>query len=240
MRSLAAILLSLAFAGCVTGDGGEDFSFDQSTPMPNGGKGDGPTACGDQTCDASLCGYDCSVAGQQAKESCASTDGRAASFVAASIGGSESGSFDSRANPYVPKLALDNVLVYGCEMWDFSGGSYDGFEVQYEELIHSSFAVNPDDPTRTLKHFGMYMKPFAGPGSYRAEAEYRSSSEATQYEHADACSVDVTVDSGGTVSGSFSCAIPASAGGSVSVQGTFGCAKNAMNPIFSAWAAAPH
>jgi hypothetical protein len=237
---MAAILMSLAFAGCISGDSEEDFSFDQSTPKQNGGKADGPVTCGDQSCDASLCGYDCSVPGQQAKESCATTDGRSATFVAASIGGSESTSFDSRTNPYQPVFSLDKVLVYGCNLWDFSGGAYDGFELQYEELVHSSFTVNTNDPTRTQRHFGLYMKPFAGPGSYRAQAQYRPTSDAKWYSAPDACSVDVSVDAAGTVSGSFNCAgMGSDSGGTVSAQGSFSCGKNALSPIFSAWAAAP-
>ncbi len=220
--------MCLAVTGCVA-DEAEEFEFGQSTPEPMSGKSDEPTACGEASCPPSLCGYDASVAGEQAVRSCATEDGRPTSFITANVSGG--GSFDSRTNPYQPVFSLDNVLVYGCELWDYSDGAYDGLEVEYKELIHASFTVNANDPTRTLKSFGFYIDHFAGPGSYRASAHYQATSEATRAYDRDACSVDVTVDAAGTVGGTFSC--------SIGVSGSFGCAKNAMNPIFSKWAAAP-
>ncbi len=235
----AAIVMSLALAGCVADEPEEAFGFEQSTPQPMSGKSDEPTSCGTDSCLPDLCGYDCSVAGQQATRDCADRDGRPETYVTASISGATSNAFDSRANPYVPHLALDNVLVYGCDFWDYSNGLYDGIEIEYEELIHSSFQVNPDDPTRTKQHFGIYISHFTGPGSYRAEGFYRASNDATHFGSTDACSADVTVDATGTVAGRFNCAMPSKSGSSISVTGTWSCAKNAMDPIFSTWAAAP-
>lgn len=237
MRISAAIAMCLAFTGCVSDGAEEEFEFGQSLPVQSG-KSDEPRACGTESCAPDLCGYDCSVAGEQATKECADTDGRASTFVAGSISGGSS--FDSRSNPYAPVFSLDNVLVYGCELWDYSDGAYDGLQVQFEELIHSAFVVDPNDPRRVGKDFGLYIDHFVGPGSYRASAHYSSSSDATMYRQQDSCTTDVAVDSAGTVSGSYSCSITAQAGGSVSVQGTFSCAKNAMRPIFSRWAAAPH
>jgi hypothetical protein len=236
MKLTAAIAMSLAIAGCVSEEAAEEFEFGQSTPVQSG-KSDEPRACGTESCLPELCGYDCSVAGEQATKDCAETDGRANTFVTGSAGGT---SFDSRSNPYAPVFSLDNVLIYGCEMWDYSDGAYDGFRVQFEELIHSSFTVNPNDPRKVGKDFGLYIDHFVGPGSYTADAHYSASTESTRFGQNDACSVDVAVDSAGTVSGGYSCSISSTAGGSVSVQGTFSCAKNSMRPIFSRWAAAPH
>lgn len=236
MKTRAAIAFCLLVTGCVSDQPEEAFEFGQSIPT-NMGKSDGPQACGDQSCEPELCGYDCSTQGEQATRACAETDGRPDTFVAATAGGS---AFDSRNNPYAPVFSLDKVLVYGCELWDFSSGTYDGLEIQYEELIHSSFIVNPNDPTRTARHFDMYIGHFVGPGSYTADAMYQASTDSTRYGQKDACSVDVAVDAKGTVSGTYSCTIEANGGGgSVAVSGSFGCAKNAMNPIFSRWAAAP-
>jgi hypothetical protein len=237
MKLAAALAMSLAIAGCVSEAAEEEFEFGQSIPTQSG-KSDEPRACGTESCVVDLCGYDCSVTGEQAKKECADTDGRASTFVAGSVSGG--GSFDSRSNPYAPVFSLDNVLVYGCELWDYSDGAYDGLQVQFEELIHSSFVVDPNDPRRTGKEFSFYIDHFAGPGSYRAGAHYSASSDTTRFGQNDACSTDVAVDSAGTVSGSYSCTISSPAGGSVSVSGTFGCAKNSMRPIFSRWAAAPH
>lgn len=238
MRITAAIAMSLAISGCVSDAAEEEFEFGQSIPVQSG-KSDEPRACGTDSCIVDLCGYDCSVAGEQAKKECADTDGRPTTFVAATVSGSASGSFDSRTNPYAPVFSLDNVLVYGCNLWDYSDGAYDGLQVQFEELIHSAFVVDPNDPRRVGKDFGLYIDHFVGPGSYRASAHYSASTEATRFGQNDACSADVAVDSAGTVSGSYTCSISSEAGGSVSVKGTFGCAKNAMRPIFSTWAAAP-
>jgi len=241
MRISAAIAMSLLAAACVADEAAdEEFGFEQSVPEPMSGKSDEPRACGEESCLPELCGYDLSKQGVQATESCAAEDGRASTFVSATIGGSETGSFDSRTNPYVPRLQLDNVLVYGCELWDFSGDAYDGLEIEYQELIHSSFTVNANDPTRTKKDFKLYIKGVEGPGSYRAQAMYRAANDAALYAGNDACSVDVTVDDSGTVSGAYECTIPARmSSASVGVTGTFACGKNAMNPIFSVWAAAP-
>jgi hypothetical protein len=236
MKIRAAIAFSLLITGCVSDQPEEEFEFGQSIPT-NMGKSDGPQSCGAGSCLPELCGYNASVAGEQATKECATTDGRPDTFVTGSTGGS---TFDSRTNPYAPVFSLDKVLVYGCDLWDFSSGAYDGLEIQYEELIHSSFVVNTNDPTRTARHFDMYIGHFAGPGSYKADAMYQASSDSTRYGQNEACTVDVSVDANATVSGTYSCTIAAaSGGGSVSVSGSFGCAKNAMDPIFSRWATAP-
>lgn len=235
MKTSAAIAMCLVITGCVAGDGEEAFEFGQSRPTSEG-KSDEPRACGEDSCAPVLCGYDCTTQGEQCERSCAAADGRASSFVAATVGGS---SFDSRTNPYQPVFSLDNVLVYGCELWDYSNGEYDGLQIQYEELIHSSFTVNANDPTRTKHDFALYAAPFTGPGSYRAQAQYRASHESTQYAQNDACSLDVAADETGGIKGSFDCTIKSQSAGSISVRGTFACAANAMSPIFSQWAAAP-
>jgi hypothetical protein len=236
MKIAAAIAMSLAAFGCATDSSDEPFDFDQARPMQDG-KGDA-VGCGAGSCEPYLCDFDCTTAGQQCSKTCAAEDGRPNAFVAASVGGS---SFDSRNNPYVPRLALDNVLVYGCNLWDFSSQAYDGLEISYKELIHSSFTVNKDDPTRTKANFGLYTKGFTGPGSYRAEAHYEASSDAQRYAAEDACSLDVADDGAGGIKGSFDCTISADGSGSVSVKGTFACPQAAVDePVFSAWAAAPH
>lgn len=236
MRSIAAIALCLGMTACVADSAEEDFQFGQSKPVADG-KAD--SQCGAESCDGLLCGFDCTTRGSQCTESCASADGRAASFVAASFSGGASGSFDSRSNPYVPLLTLDNVLVYGCELWDFSNQTQDGLEIKFEELIHASFTVNPNDPTKTGRDFSLYAGNFTGPGSYRALARFRSSSDATYFASNDGCSLDVAGDAMHGITGSFDCTLPAQAGGSVAVKGTFACAENAMRPLFSKWAAAP-
>jgi hypothetical protein len=236
MKLTAALAMSLAIAGCVSDAAEDEFEFGQGLPMQSG-KSDEPQACGTDSCEPSLCGYDCSVAGEQATKSCAATDGGASTFVAGAVNGT---TFDSRTNPYAPVFSLDKVLVYGCDLWDYTSGDYDGLEVRFEELIHSSFVVNPNDPTRFGRDFGLYIDHFVGPGSYTASAHYQPSDAGTRYYSKDACSIDVSVDASGTVSGSYNCVIASQASsGNVGVKGTFGCSKSSMDPIFSKWAAAP-
>lgn len=235
MKLLCLGFLFAAAAGCASDTPDDDFSplDEQSKPNPDG-KSDDARACGTQSCVPRLCGYDCGTAGSQCAESCAADDARAQAFVTATVGGSESASFDSRTTPFDPVFALDNVLVYGCELWDFSDQSKDGLEIEFEELVHSSFVVDPNDPTRYDHKLDVYISPFTGPGSYRAEAAYTARHDAPRYYAKDGCTVDVSTDAARGVHGTFRCDLARrDVAGSVSVTGEFGCPVNAMNPIFS-------
>lgn len=186
-----APLLALGLVGCASTPDDPDQHGGIPTPSPNGGKGDGERQCGAQSCDASLCAFDCSHAGAGCTEAC-TTEGRPSAFVTATITGAESASVDSRRTPYVPRLALDNVLIYGCDLWNFSGGKQ-GLEIELTELIHSSFAVNPQDPTRNGNRLDIYMSPFTSAGDYSAEGSYQRTSEAAaagrSYTSSAGCSV---------------------------------------------------
>src|ERR1051326_6788623 len=120
MRSLLAIIL---ISACATAP---DESGPGGIPLPqaNGGKGDGAVACGADSCDASLCAWNCATAGAACTPACTS-ELRKEAFVAASVNGA---TVDSRNTPYVPKLALDNLLIYGCDFWNFSSGGQ-GLEI---------------------------------------------------------------------------------------------------------------
>jgi hypothetical protein len=222
-------------AGCASDPEADGFSplDEQSKPNPDG-KSDEVRACGAQSCVPRLCGYDCATAGSQCTEACGAEDARAQAFVTATVSGAESTTFDSRATPFDPVFALDNVLVYGCELWDFSDGSKDGLEIQFEELVHSSFVVDPNDPTRYDRKLDVYVAPFTGPGSYRGEALYTSRHDAPRYYAKDGCAVDVSTDAAHGARGTFRCDLARrDGGGAVTVTGEFGCPVNAMNPIFS-------
>jgi hypothetical protein len=129
-------------------------------PPTNGGKTDGtPIQCGASQCDAALCGWDCSTAGQACAKTC-TTDGRANAFVTATASGAESTTIDSRATPYMPVWSLDNVLIYGCELWAFQDGKQ-GLEIELTELIHDPFVVDPNDPARYQRKLDIYADAFA-------------------------------------------------------------------------------
>lgn len=132
---------------------------------------------------------------------------------------------DSRDTPYSPVWDLDNVLIYGCDHWDFSSQTKDGLEIEIEQLRHSSFVVNPNDPTRHDRKLVVYVAPFTGPGSYRAEGLYAANERSTRFFARDACDVDVAASDDGGIHGTFSCRIPAGDGaaGAIDLAGEFGC-----------------
>jgi len=237
-RALSTLACLTLFSACA--GSGDDFSplDDQSQPDPDG-KSDEIRECGDQACTPGLCGYDCTTTGSQCTRTCAAEDGRSLAYVAANVTGAESTAFDSRSNPYDPVFALDDVLVYGCQLWDFSDQAKDGIEIQFEELVHSSFIVDANDPTRYDRRLTVYVAPFTGPGSYHGEALYTARHDAPRYYAKTGCAVDVEPDQAGGVRGTFSCDLPAQVEGSgaVAVHGEFGCPVNAMSPIFSRWIA---
>jgi hypothetical protein len=234
-KSLPWLLGLLAVVACAS-DGEDDFSPLDERPAPpsDDSKSDEPRACGTESCAPRLCGYDCTVAGSQCERGCAAADGRAATYVQTTFSGAHSSTLDTRQTPFEPVFSLDNVLIYGCNLWDFSNQQYDGLEIEVEELVHSSFVVNPSDPTRHDRRFVTYIKGFTGPGSYRGEALFLARHDAQRFSGADVCSIDVAASATGGIEGTFDCTIPAKDGSSASVgvRGEFACAANAMLPIF--------
>jgi hypothetical protein len=156
------------------------------------------------------------------------------------VTGSATTSVDSRTTPYTPKLSLNNVLIYGCELWHFtrSDGSdphHQGLEIELTELVHAPFAVNPNDPEVYQRKLDVYADHMQGAGSYQAEGSFEAQSGGARYITKDGCSVDVQPDRGG-LSGTFSCALAAADGSSVSMAGQFSCPGNSLNdPLFVAW-----
>jgi len=225
-------LLSLVLFGACATEPTDDFSPLDEHAVPNpDGKSDDARACGTEACMPRLCGYDCSTRGEQCTETCADVEGRANAFVKATIG---SVTVDSRDTPYVPVWDLDNVLVYGCELWDFSNQEKDGLQIQLTQLRHSSFTVNPNDPRRHDHDLFVYVAPFTGPGSYRGEGMYHANQTAPTYYAKDACSVDVDATNG-AIHGTFDCRISSQTSGAIDMRGEFGCPVDAMSPVFSRW-----
>jgi hypothetical protein len=240
MKLVLAAALVLSVSGCVAEQAGDDFEFGQGRPMKSG-KSDA-AACGSagDVCEPALCDFDCSNAGQQCMPACANEGDAASTGVRGEVSGYTL--FDSSRNPYLPVVSTDNVLVYGCNLWDYTDETYDGLEVTYTELIHAPLVVDASDPRRTQHDFGLYIDDFRGPGSYRAAGHYAASHDTTKFEAKDACSLDVGSDGAGGIFGEFRCEIVAenNAAPPVTVNGSFSCPRGALNlPIFSRWAEAP-
>lgn len=234
MTKLCCLSLVL-FTACTSSSDSDDFSpFDQQAHPNPDGKSDDARACGDDACAPRECGYDCTTAGEQCTQACAAAPGRADAFVAATVEGS---TIDSRNTPFDEVFSLDNVLVYGCELWDFSNQAKDGLEIQLQELRHSSFTVNPNDPTTFDRKLDVYVAPFTGPGSYSGDGLFQANQDAPRYFGSDACSVDVTATETGGLHGTFECRLASngSSGGAIEMRGEFGCPVDAMSPIFSRW-----
>ena len=162
----------------------------------------------------------------------------ARTFVQATITGAESGAVDSRLTPYVPVVSLDNVLIYGCDTWKFSTDNV-GLEIELTELVHSSFVVDPSDPTRAGNRLEVFIpRHYTGAGDYTAEASYSPSSVAAAagrfYSTRDACAVHVASDGG--ITGTFDCTLASQAGASVAITGTFACpGTDRDSPNFARW-----
>jgi hypothetical protein len=223
----------LVLSSCASGPDADFSPIDQESKPDPDGKSDEVRACGEDACAPRLCGYDCTTEGEQCKEACAAVDERAAAFVTATFSGAHSSTFDSRLTPFDPVFSLDNVLIYGCELWDFSDQVKDGLEIEVTELVHSSFVVDPNDPTRRDRKLFVYVDTFTGPGSYRGVGFFSAHHDAPRYYSKDACAVDVTTDEAGGLHGTFDCQIAEQDGAnSITMNGEFGCPKNAMSPVF--------
>lgn len=195
-------------------------------------KADQAFECGQGVCSNVLCGYDCSVSGQQCERSCAEADTRQDNFVKLQVSGAESISVDSTTLAYEPTISLNNVVFYGCYLWDFSNQEYDGLEIQYRDIRKGAFLIG--DPYDYGLEANIYIKPFEGPGSYIAEGFVSMNSarrkEKDYYYQKQSCGVSVDVDAQGAVSGEIFCEQVAHKGDSrkIKVTGSFGCGKNAL------------
>jgi len=196
-------------------------------------KADESYPCGQDVCSNLLCGYDCSVSGQQCQRSCADADARQETFVKLEISGSDRASIDSTALPYEPTVSLSNVVFYGCQLWDFSNQQYDGLEIQYRDIRKGAFLVG--DPYNYGVEANIYIKPFEGPGSYIAEGFISINSERRQqkdyYYQKQSCGVSVDVDAAGALSGEIFCEQIAHKSDSrkIKITGSFGCGKNSLS-----------
>lgn len=159
-------------------------------------------------------------------------------FVAATVSGSEHATLDTRLTPYVPTWRLDDVLIYGCENWNFSNGRQ-GLELELTELVHSSFTADGSDSTRSRSRLDVYVAPpYSGSGDYRAEGSFTPTSDAAAagraYYAAQGCTVHVT--KGTELTGTFACMLPNAAGATITIAGSFNCpATGEAVPNFIAW-----
>ncbi len=199
------------------------------------GKADFPAPCGQETCEYDMCGYDCTTAGSQCVRSCADVDAREESYVLFNASGAENVRLDSRDLAYVPRFSLDRVLLYGCDVFDYSNGESDDLEIKYKKIYKGAFAVG--QPQNIGEDAYVYIRDFQGPGSYMASARYSPNSQASdsdRYWGKDVCGVEVDALSNGGIRGEFVCdAVPSKGGGaSVRLVGEFECGVNAMDLQF--------
>lgn len=213
---------------------------DQLGEAQTDSKSDAPSQCGTDSCSADLCGYDCSTSGQQCDRACDSADRDADTYVLFNVSGARDARLDSRDLEYKPKLALNNVLIYGCELWDFSSGEYDGLEISYKKVYNASFQLG--GPKNIGENAKIYIKPFEGPGSYQATGFYAASSaergERNYFWGKETCGVELEIIDGGAVRGEFVCgSVPNRQDGNsstVRMVGEFECGIGSMNPEFIA------
>lgn len=197
---------------------------------------------------AQLPGFDCTTPGQLCTKGCYAKDTRAQAFAAFTIGGLV---VDSRSVPYSPQLSLDNVQVYGCNVWNFqrlldrdnirNPANFEeayrqGFEIRFKKSIAGAFL--PNAPSDFEHEISVYADNFRGPGKYPADLRYVASDEARAageiFAKASACTLDVVADGAGGLKGTLGCdPVAAKSGATVTVTGAFACGGDAMSPIFS-------
>lgn len=237
-RPLVGSLFLVFLAACSaddpdrTGEPVDDYGDLLDEAKDEGAKTDQIVTCGEEACEASLCGYDCSDPGQLCERSCADADSRADAFVEFTASGGHAVTRDSRDVPYEPVLRLDDVLFYGCELWDFAGSSKQGLELRFAEIFQGAFT--PSDPRDHGYELNVYAAPFTGPGTYTAEGFLSRSDDARDardyWYGEDACQMQVEA-SGDGLSGTFRCAaIPHRSGAaSVALSGSFACGANSLD-----------
>jgi len=255
MRAHAlALLLSLAiFAGCAEDATGPDDGELAREPGSGYGellesaqltsnKADDAVSCGEETCPMKLCGYTCR-AGAQCVKGCVAQDTRAATRLKLSVSGALLTQADSTRYQYQPVLSLNDVIFYGCQLWDFSNGEYDGLALMFSEVYKGAFLAG--EPSQKGLEFEVYTKPFTGPGTYIAEGFLSKSSETRAardfFRGTDQCSIVAEDDGAFGLKGTFRCTdLPHfSSDAKIHVQGEFACGPTGlrlpeivrMNPV---------
>ncbi len=203
------------------------------------GKDDEPSRCGEDTCQRSLCGYDCSVSGQQCERACADDD-TGEVLVKLNVSGSISKEYSSENFTNEPILSLNDVLIFGCDLWDFSSGDRDDLVISYSEVHKGAFAVG--DTERLGPKATFEITDFQGPGSYQGDGFFTASSDQKKINNyflaRDACGFEVEKTATG-ISGNIVCAnLPitrfneANPDASIKIEAEFSCGIDAMDPQF--------
>ncbi|MEZ4462866.1 MAG: hypothetical protein R3E66_24690 [bacterium] len=194
-------------------------------------KGDEFVACGSDTCEPSACGYDCTVVGQ-CERACALVPQRDQTEVKLDITGSITTKLDSTEHAFEPVLSLDNVLFFGCELWDFSNQTRDDLEVSFAEIYRGGFAVG--DPENIGRRAVIDIRDYRGPGTYTANGFFSESSAQREkndyYYGTDACTMTVRESDHHGIAGEITCDIPnKSLPRNIRMTGTFACGMDAMS-----------
>lgn len=195
-------------------------------------KADDLVRCGVETCAPSACGYDCTYPGQCVR-ACASMPSRDQTHVKMNVSGSVNTTLDSSEYAFEPVLSLENVLFFGCEVWDMSNQDRDDFEISFAEVFQGAFSTqNPEDIGRRAI---VDIRDYRGPGIYRANGFFSESSElkaAGDYYYGElGCTVTIRGTRERGIAGDISCEIPNASGPQmIRIQGDFACGVDAMSP----------
>ncbi len=204
------------------------YSDDFGAAQDSSGKFDEIVSCGEDSCEADLCGFHC-VEGEGCHQACAAEDQRADTFVRAEVMGYDWVTLDSRAYTYAPFdfSVRENLLFYGCQLKPSEDGA--SLEIMYAEMN----SLDPFAPDNGVE-FRMILEDFDGAGSYRARGMYSMSGEQQRLEDffvsPEACEVNVTRGENGVLSASYECLLPHTQEfREVHMVGNFACGANGMS-----------
>lgn len=151
---IPSLLAVIALTSCAT------TPTEPSGGGPEGGKGDGPSACG-SACDPSLCAWDCSGT-SACTPACTDDRGSAAYTVVTATEDGFPQTMDSRTLPYVPANPFDPAISYGCLFSTYSSNG-EGLGIRYTEYD----SRDPFSPiVVTDRDFDAAFYNYAGPGTY--------------------------------------------------------------------------
>ncbi len=195
-------------------------------------KNDAVISCGTGTCSSILCGYDCSTSGQQCVKAC-STEASGKPSVSAKISGGTSKSLNSDDFVYERVFSLNNVLYFGCDLWDYSSGERDDLVISFREVLSASFqAGGPRDIGSDLQ---LEIRNFEGPGSYQGIGYYSENSakraDEDYFVTDEGCGFEIEKTEIG-ISGTIVCRnVPnKKSSASIAISAEFQCGGDALDP----------
>jgi hypothetical protein len=246
MRIVPALLVSLI--GCATNPVADSYEL---PPAPaTDGKTDSAQACGrhGDVCAPNLCGAAYSTADANWIGTCAAEDQTAEAFVRIAVSRSATATLDSRAQPRVPLVVTNDeatdALYYACSVTPESTtgleGPEDGVGIYFAEFDYVSWKPGvPSRPRRMV--YARSERRTSTPGVYRGYGSFREPGVAEYggIGMSSDCTLKMTTDTAGTVSGTFTCDLPQDRDdgtGTVHLDGEFRCPKNTLRSgVWTKW-----